>query len=107
MSGRSQQALLAEGLARQGHVAPAVEACYEALRNDDADPLVHALLADLFLDRRLLRRGDRAATPRHRTRPRLRAGVPRARAWPTTAEAACGTSRSSCGTSLPRSCPTS
>ena len=50
MSGRSQQALLAEGLARQGHVAPAVEACYEALRVDDADPLVHALLADLFLD---------------------------------------------------------
>ena len=50
MSGRSQQSLLAEGLARQGHVAPAVEACYEALRVDDADPLVHALLADLFLD---------------------------------------------------------
>jgi tetratricopeptide (TPR) repeat protein len=49
MSGRSQQALLAEGLARQGHVAPAVDACYQALRNDDADPLVHALLADLFL----------------------------------------------------------
>ena len=50
MTGRSQQALLAEGLARQGHVAPAVDACYQALRNDDADPLVHALLADLFLD---------------------------------------------------------
>ena len=49
MAGRSQQALLAEGLARQGHVAPAVDACYQALRNDDADPLVHALLADLFL----------------------------------------------------------
>ena len=49
MSGRGQQSLLAEGLARQGHVAPAVEACYQALRNDDADPLVHALLADLFL----------------------------------------------------------
>jgi tetratricopeptide (TPR) repeat protein len=49
MTGRSQQALLAEGLARQGHVAPAVDACYQALRNDDADPLVHALLADLFL----------------------------------------------------------
>lgn len=49
MGGRSQQALLAEGLARQGHVAPAVDACYQALRNDDADPLVHALLGDLFL----------------------------------------------------------
>ena len=49
MSGRGQQSLLAEGLARQGHVAPAVEACYQALRNDDADPLVHALLAELFL----------------------------------------------------------
>ena len=49
MSGRSQAAMLAEGLARQGHVAPAVDACYQALRNDDADPLVHALLADLFL----------------------------------------------------------
>lgn len=31
-------------------MAPAVEACYEALRLDDADPLVHALLADLFLE---------------------------------------------------------
>ncbi len=50
MSGRSQQSLLAEGLARQGHVAPAVDACYQALRIDDADPIVHALLADLFLD---------------------------------------------------------
>lgn len=49
MSGRGQQSLLAEGLARQGHVAPAVEACYQALRIDDADPLVHALLAELFL----------------------------------------------------------
>ena len=36
MSGRSQAAMLAEGLARQGHVAPAVDACYQALRNDDA-----------------------------------------------------------------------
>jgi tetratricopeptide (TPR) repeat protein len=49
MSPRSRQVLLAEGLARQGHVAPAVEACYEALRLDEADPLVHALLSDLFL----------------------------------------------------------
>ena len=50
MSGRSQQSLLAEGLARQGHVAPAVEACYEALLDNEADPVIHALLADLFLD---------------------------------------------------------
>ena len=49
MSGRSRQSLLAEGLARQGHVAPAVEACYDALRLEDTDPLLHALLADLFL----------------------------------------------------------
>jgi len=46
---RSRQVLLAEGLARQGHVAPAVDACYEALRIDDSDPLIHALLSDLFL----------------------------------------------------------
>jgi tetratricopeptide (TPR) repeat protein len=50
VSPRSRQVLLAEGLARQGHVAPAVEACYEALRQDEGDPLVHALLGDLFLD---------------------------------------------------------
>ncbi len=50
MSPRPRQVLLAEGLARQGHVAPAVEACYEALRLDESDPLVHALLSDLFLD---------------------------------------------------------
>lgn len=49
MSPRSRQVLLAEGLARQGHTAPAVEACYEALRLDEREPLVHALLADLFL----------------------------------------------------------
>ncbi len=49
MSPRSRQVLLAEGLSRQGHVAPAVDACYEALRLDDTDPLVHALLSDLFL----------------------------------------------------------
>lgn len=49
MSPRSRQVLLAEGLARQGHIAPAVDACYEALANDDSDPLVHALLSDLFL----------------------------------------------------------
>ncbi len=49
MSPRSRSVLLAEGLARQGHVAPAVDACYEVLRNDDSEPLAHALLADLFL----------------------------------------------------------
>ncbi len=49
MKGRSQQVLLAEGLARQGHVAPAVAACYRALRVDDSDPFVHCLLADLML----------------------------------------------------------
>lgn len=49
MSQRSRQLLLAEGLARQGHVAPAVEACYDALAHDESEPLVHALLADLFL----------------------------------------------------------
>lgn len=49
MTPRSRSVLLAESLARQGHVAPAVDACYEALRLDDADPLVHALLSDLFL----------------------------------------------------------
>lgn len=50
MSGRSRQILLAEGLARQGHVAPAVEAAFEALRIDEREPLAHALLADLFLE---------------------------------------------------------
>lgn len=49
MSPRSRQVLLAEGLARQGQVAHAVSACYEALRIDDTDPLVQALLAELFL----------------------------------------------------------
>jgi tetratricopeptide (TPR) repeat protein len=49
VSGRSQQSLLAEGLARQGHVAPAVLAAYDALRIDDNDPLMHALLGDLLL----------------------------------------------------------
>ncbi len=49
MSPRSRQVLLAEGLARQGHLAPAVEACHEALRLDEGDPVVHALLSDLFL----------------------------------------------------------
>lgn len=46
---RSQQLALAEGLARQGHMQPAVEACYAALRIDENDPLIHCLLADLML----------------------------------------------------------
>ena len=46
---RTQQVLLAEGLSRQGQIGPAVEACYSALRADDAQPHAHALLAELML----------------------------------------------------------
>jgi tetratricopeptide (TPR) repeat protein len=46
---RSQQVQLAEGLARQGQVAPAIEACYAALRVDDASVHAHCLLTDLML----------------------------------------------------------
>lgn len=49
MTPRTQQVLLAEGLARQGHVGPAVAACYQALRVDDGDPFVHCLLAEMML----------------------------------------------------------
>lgn len=49
MSGRSQPSLLAEGLARQGQIAPAVDAAYQALHFDETDSLVHVILADLFL----------------------------------------------------------
>ncbi len=49
MAPRSQQLALAEGLARQNHIQPAVEACYQALANNERDPLVHCLLADLML----------------------------------------------------------
>ncbi len=49
MADRSQQSALAEGLARQGHVQPAVEACHAALRIDDSDPRIHCLLAELML----------------------------------------------------------
>ena len=49
MAARDEQAVLGELLAREGHVAPAVEACYQALAADDRDPLVHAVLAYLFL----------------------------------------------------------
>ena len=50
MSARSSDIILAEDLARQGHVASAVAACYEALEKSADDPLAHALLSDLFLD---------------------------------------------------------
>lgn len=50
MSARSQLSLLAEGLARQGHVAPAVNAAFAALSQDPNDPLMHAVLGDLYLD---------------------------------------------------------
>jgi tetratricopeptide (TPR) repeat protein len=43
-------ALLADALARSGDVAPAVAACYDALATDERDPVIHALLAELFLD---------------------------------------------------------
>lgn len=49
MAGRSQQIALAEGLARQGHVQPAVDACFQALAIDEGDPRVHCLLAELML----------------------------------------------------------
>ena len=49
MADRSQQLALAEGLARQGHIQPAVEACYQALRLDEGEALTHSLLADLML----------------------------------------------------------
>ncbi len=49
MADRSKQLALAEGLARQGHVQPAVEACYQALRIDENEALTHCLLAELML----------------------------------------------------------
>jgi tetratricopeptide (TPR) repeat protein len=45
---RSQQLVLAEGLARQLQVAPAIEACHRVLELDAKDPLAHALCADLY-----------------------------------------------------------
>jgi len=47
---RSASIILAEDLARHGHVASAVSACYEALSSTETDPLTHALLSDLFLE---------------------------------------------------------
>ena len=49
MAQKNQPLALAEGLARQGHVQPAVEACYQALKIDDAEPRTHCLLAELML----------------------------------------------------------
>lgn len=49
MAQRSRHVLLAEGLARQGQLQPAVDACFEALRIDEAEPFAHTLLAELFL----------------------------------------------------------
>lgn len=49
MADRSPQIALAEGLARQGHVQPAADACFQALRIDEGDPRIHCLLAELML----------------------------------------------------------
>jgi tetratricopeptide (TPR) repeat protein len=49
MAQKNQPLALAEGLARQGHVQPAVEACYQALGIDDSEPRTHCLLAELML----------------------------------------------------------
>jgi tetratricopeptide (TPR) repeat protein len=46
---RSQQVVLAEGLARQGQIGPAVDACYAALQIDASQAHAHALLAELML----------------------------------------------------------
>ncbi|MBA4371153.1 MAG: hypothetical protein C0418_06220, partial [Coriobacteriaceae bacterium] len=49
MPARSPQVQLAEGLARQGAVWPAVEAVWQALNIDAGDPLAQTLLAELML----------------------------------------------------------
>ncbi|MFA5843961.1 MAG: tetratricopeptide repeat protein [Coriobacteriia bacterium] len=46
---RSSQTRLAEGLARQGQIDPAVDACFQGLRLDERDVLAHCLLAELML----------------------------------------------------------
>jgi tetratricopeptide (TPR) repeat protein len=61
-SQRSQQVLLAEGLARQGQIGPAVEACFTALRSDGDGPYAHVLLADLMLAGDFYDEAIRAAT---------------------------------------------
>jgi len=40
---------MAEGLARQGHVQSATEACFASLAADASDPAIHCLLAELML----------------------------------------------------------
>ena len=62
MAERSQQVLLAEGLARQGRTAPAVAACYQALRIDEQAPLIHCLLAGLMLDEGFCEQAATSAT---------------------------------------------
>jgi tetratricopeptide (TPR) repeat protein len=61
MTERSQQVLLAEGLARQGRIAPAVAACYQALRADARDPLAHCLLGGLMLEEGFCEQAARSA----------------------------------------------
>lgn len=46
---RLQQLLVAENLARQGQLEPAVEACCESLSANATQPRAHALLAELML----------------------------------------------------------
>lgn len=62
MTLRTVESRLAEDLARQRKVAPAVAACYEALTAEERDPLAYALLADLFLDGDFYEEAIRAAT---------------------------------------------
>jgi tetratricopeptide (TPR) repeat protein len=59
---RRQETRVAESLARQGHVAAAVTACYDALGTEERDPVTYALLADLFLDGDFYEEAIRAAT---------------------------------------------
>jgi tetratricopeptide (TPR) repeat protein len=49
MTEKNQPLALADGLARQGHIQPAVEACYQALKIDEDEPRTHCLLAELML----------------------------------------------------------
>jgi len=49
MSPQQRHALLAEGLARQGVLEPAVESCVEAIAADATDARSHALLGELML----------------------------------------------------------
>lgn len=49
MADRPVYAGVAEGLARQGHIQSAVEACYKTLEADPSDVDIHCLLAELML----------------------------------------------------------